>query len=111
MGVKGRSLHQLLPGAAGLADHPLRQLLAFPHGGQTDEQATAHLDAMNKIGGFPWPMTYSYGRALQAAPQRAWGGKPENTAAAQREFLHRARMNSLASQGQWDVKQEKKKAA
>ena len=85
--------------------------IAYLSGGQSDEQATAHLDAMNKIGGFPWPMTYSYGRALQAAPQRAWGGKPENTAAAQREFLHRARMNSLASMGQWDVKLEKKKAA
>ncbi|RZJ78050.1 MAG: fructose-bisphosphate aldolase class I, partial [Brevundimonas sp.] len=85
--------------------------IAYLSGGQSDEQATAHLDAMNKIGGFPWPMTFSYGRALQAAPQRAWGGKPENTAAAQREFGHRARMNSLASLGQWDVKMEAKKAA
>ena len=85
--------------------------IAYLSGGQTDEQATAHLDAMNRIGGFPWPMTFSYGRALQAAPQRAWGGKSENTAAAQRAFMHRARMNGLASLGQWDAKLETKKAA
>lgn len=85
--------------------------IAYLSGGQTDEQATAHLDAMTRIGGFPWPMTFSYGRALQAAPQRAWAGKSENTAAAQRAFMHRAHMNGLASLGQWDAKLEKKKAA
>ena len=76
--------------------------IAYLSGGQSDEEATAHLDAMNKIGGFPWKMTFSYGRALQAAPQKAWSGKPENVAAAQRAFAHRAKMNGLASVGQWE---------
>ncbi len=76
--------------------------IAYLSGGQTDEEATAHLDAMNRIGGFPWKMTFSYGRALQAAPQKAWAGRPENVAAAQRAFDHRARMNSLASLGHWE---------
>ena len=76
--------------------------IAFLSGGQSDEEATAHLDAMNKLGGLPWKLTFSYGRALQAAPQKAWSGKRENVAAAQRAFAHRARMNSLASLGQWE---------
>src|SRR4029078_3423072 len=76
--------------------------IAFLSGGQSDEEATAHLDAMNRIGGFPWRLTFSYGRALQAAPQKAWVGKRENVAAAQRAFTHRARMNGLASLGQWE---------
>src|SRR5215813_5534366 len=58
--------------------------VAFLSGGQSDEAATAHLDAMNKIGNLPWKLTYSYGRALQAAPQKAWSGKAENVAAGQR---------------------------
>ena len=81
--------------------------IAYLSGGQSDEEATAHLDAMNKIGGFPWKMTFSYGRALQAAPQKAWAGKPENAKAAQDAFLHRARMNGLASLGQWSRDLEK----
>src|ERR1039457_7178298 len=85
--------------------------IAFLSGGQSDEDATAHLDAMNKIGGLPWRLTFSYGRALQAAPQKAWSGKAENVAAAQRAFTHRARMNSLASKGEWKADLEKKKAA
>jgi fructose-bisphosphate aldolase class I len=84
--------------------------IAFLSGGQSDEEATAHLDAMNKIGGLPWHLTYSYGRALQAAPQKAWAGKNENVAAAQRAFSHRAMMNSLASRGQWKQDLEKKAA-
>ncbi len=76
--------------------------IAFLSGGQGDEEATAHLDAMNKIGGLPWMLTFSYGRALQHAPQKAWAGKAANVAAAQRAFAHRARMNSLASLGQWE---------
>lgn len=75
--------------------------IAFLSGGQSDEEATAHLDAMNRIGGVPWRLTFSYGRALQAAPQKAWSGKSDNVAAAQRAFAHRARMNGLASMGQW----------
>jgi fructose-bisphosphate aldolase class I len=75
--------------------------IAFLSGGQSDEDATAHLDAMNKIGNLPWRLTFSYGRALQHAPQKAWSGRSENVAAAQRVFSHRARMNGLASMGQW----------
>src|SRR6202163_3335008 len=85
--------------------------IAFLSGGQSDEAATAHLDAMNRIGGLPWHLTFSYGRALQAAPQKAWSGKAENVAAGQRAFIHRARMNSLASKGEWKPHLEKKKAA
>jgi len=81
--------------------------IAYLSGGQSDEQATAHLDAMNRIGGFPWKMTFSYGRALQAAPQKAWSGKLANVAAAQAAFAHRARMNGLASLGQWEGALEK----
>jgi fructose-bisphosphate aldolase class I len=84
--------------------------IAFLSGGQSDEEATAHLDAMNKLGPLPWKLTFSYGRALQAAPQKAWGGKSENVAAAQRAFTHRARMNGLAALGQWKQDLEKKAA-
>jgi fructose-bisphosphate aldolase class I len=84
--------------------------IAFLSGGQSDEEATAHLDAMNKIGGLPWRLTFSYGRALQAAPQKAWSGKSENVAAAQRAFAHRAKMNGLATLGQWKADLEKKAA-
>lgn len=85
--------------------------IAFLSGGQSDEDATAHLDAMVKLGNLPWKLTYSYGRALQAAPQKAWAGKAENVAAAQAAFTHRARMNSLAALGQWSAEQEAQKAA
>jgi fructose-bisphosphate aldolase class I len=84
--------------------------IAFLSGGQSDEEATAHLDAMNKIGNLPWHLTFSYGRALQAAPQKAWSGKSENVAAAQRAFLHRAQMNGLAARGEWKSDLEKKAA-
>ena len=85
--------------------------IAFLSGGQSDEDATAHLDAMNRIGGLPWRLTFSYRRALQAAPQQPWAGKPENVAAGQRALSHRARMNSLASKGEWKADLEEKKAA
>ena len=84
--------------------------IAFLSGGQSDEEATAHLDAMNKIGHLPWPLTFSYGRALQAAPQQAWAGKPENVTAGQQAFTHRAQMNSLASKGEWTAALERKAA-
>ncbi|HEY4141566.1 MAG TPA: class I fructose-bisphosphate aldolase [Pseudolabrys sp.] len=84
--------------------------IAFLSGGQSDEDATAHLDAMNKIGNLPWALTFSYGRALQAAPQKAWGGKAANVAAAQAAFSHRAKMNGLAALGQWKTDLEKKAA-
>lgn len=85
--------------------------IAFLSGGQSDQNATAHLDAMNRIGGLPWRLTFSYGRALQAAAQQAWSGKAENVVAAQRAFAHRARMNSLASSGAWTAALEDQKAA
>jgi fructose-bisphosphate aldolase class I len=81
--------------------------IAFLSGGQSDEEATAHLDAMNRIGGLPWNLTFSYGRALQHAPQKAWAGKADNVAAGQRAFSHRARMNGLAALGQWKNEMEK----
>jgi fructose-bisphosphate aldolase class I len=84
--------------------------IAFLSGGQSDEDATAHLDAMNKIGNLPWGLTFSYGRALQHAVQVTWLGKSENVAAAQRAFSHRAKMNGLAAQGQWKADLEKKAA-
>jgi fructose-bisphosphate aldolase class I len=84
--------------------------IAFLSGGQTDEEATAHLSAMNAIGKLPWGLTFSYGRALQAAPQAAWAGKPENVAKAQAAFAHRALMNSLAALGKWNPAEEKKAA-
>lgn len=81
--------------------------IAFLSGGQSDEAATEHLSLMNEIGGLPWSMTFSYGRALQAAALSAWGGKPENVAAGQRAFTHRAKMNSLAALGKWSGALEK----
>jgi fructose-bisphosphate aldolase class I len=84
--------------------------IAFLSGGQSDGDATAHLDAMNKMGDLPWRVTFSYGRALQHAPQTTWSGKAENVAAAQRAFNHRAMMNSLATRGQWKADLERKAA-
>ncbi len=84
--------------------------IAFLSGGQSDEEATAHLNAINKFGPLPWHVTFSYGRALQAAPQKAWSGKAENVAAAQRAFGHRAAMNGLAALGQWQADLERKAA-
>ena len=76
--------------------------IVFLSGGQSDLDATAHLDAMNKIGGFKWKLSFSYGRALQQAALKTWAGKDENLEAAQKAFSHRAVMNMRAAQGQWD---------
>ena len=76
--------------------------ITFLSGGQSDIDATAHLDAMNKIGGFPWKLSFSYGRALQAPALKAWGGKPENAFISQDALSHRAKMNKFASLGEWD---------
>jgi fructose-bisphosphate aldolase, class I len=84
--------------------------IAFLSGGQSDEEATAHLNAMNRLGPLPWRLTFSYGRALQAAPQKAWSGKADNVVAGQRAFTHRAHMNGLASKGEWASELEKKAA-
>lgn len=81
--------------------------IAFLSGGQTDEEATAHLSAMNRIEGLPWRLTFSYGRALQNAALVLWKGRPENIAIAQEAFAHRARMNALASLGQWQPELDK----
>jgi fructose-bisphosphate aldolase, class I len=81
--------------------------IAFLSGGQSDTAATEHLSLMNASGPLPWALTFSYGRALQAAALSAWGGKPENVAAGQRAFTHRAKMNSLAALGTWKADLEK----
>jgi fructose-bisphosphate aldolase, class I len=81
--------------------------IAFLSGGQSDEQATHHLSLMNAMGELPWNLTFSYGRALQAAALKAWGGRSENFAAGQRAFAHRARMNGLATLGKWSRDLEK----
>ncbi|RWE71881.1 class I fructose-bisphosphate aldolase [Mesorhizobium sp.] len=81
--------------------------IAFLSGGQEDEEATANLNAINAIGPHPWKLTFSYGRALQAAPQKAWSGKASNIAAGQAAFTHRAHMNHLAALGKWQPALEK----
>ena len=81
--------------------------IAFLSGGQSDEDATAHLSLMNGLGPFPWKLSFSYGRALQAAALKAWGGKSENMAAGQRAFSHRAKMNGMAALGKWSETLEK----
>jgi fructose-bisphosphate aldolase class I len=80
--------------------------IAFLSGGQSDVEATANLDAINRIGG-PWTLTFSFGRALQDAAMKAWAGRPENARAAQAAFAHRAHMNALAAQGRWSDDAEK----
>ena len=81
--------------------------VVFLSGGQSDIDATAHLDAMNKIGGFSWKLSFSYGRALQQAALKSWQGKPENSIAAQEAFNHRAIMNKKAALGEWSMSLEK----
>jgi len=80
--------------------------ICFLSGGQSDEDATAHLSAMNAMYDTPWQLSFSYGRALQAAALKAWGGSAENEAAAQAAFSHRAKMNSLAALGEWKTSLE-----
>ena len=84
--------------------------IAFLSGGQSDEVATAHLNSMNTQfkGDLPWPLSFSYGRALQQASLKAWKGQPANVPAAQAALAHRARMNGLASLGQYSAALEKK---
>ena len=81
--------------------------ITFLSGGQSDIDATAHLDAMNKIGGFPWKLSFSYGRALQQPSLKAWLGKEENIPLAQDALSHRALMNKLAANGTWNASLEK----
>ncbi|MHC5210646.1 MAG: class I fructose-bisphosphate aldolase [Planctomycetota bacterium] len=81
--------------------------IVFLSGGQSDEAATVHLDAMNKLGPHPWVLSFSYGRALQHAAQVTWKGKEGNVAAAQKAFAHRARLNGAAAAGKYDASMEK----
>jgi len=81
--------------------------IVFLSGGQSDEAASAHLSEMNRMGGFPWQMSFSYGRALQAPALKAWGGKKENFAAGQKAFYHRARCNGAARYGKYTDAMEK----
>jgi fructose-bisphosphate aldolase, class I len=81
--------------------------IVFLSGGQGDEEATANLDAIAKLGPHPWPLSFSYGRALQAAALAAWKGDDANAGAGQQAFLHRARMNGLAALGRWTPEAEK----
>jgi fructose-bisphosphate aldolase class I len=80
--------------------------IVFLSGGQTDEDATAHLNAMNAMGPHPWELSFSYGRALQAPALKAWQGKPENVEAAQRAYYHRAKMNGAARTGMYAPEME-----
>jgi fructose-bisphosphate aldolase class I len=80
--------------------------IVFLSGGQSDELATEHLDAINRLGDQPWQLSFSYGRALQAPAQKAWAGTDENVAAAQEAYLKRARLNALARSGQYSPKLE-----
>jgi fructose-bisphosphate aldolase class I len=85
--------------------------IVFLSGGQTDEDATAHLNAMNAMGPHPWELSFSYGRALQAPALKAWAGEADNVPAGQAAYLHRARMNGLARSGSYSPDLEKKVAA
>jgi len=81
--------------------------IVFLSGGQSDEDATAHLNAINARGPHPWKISFSYGRALQAPALAAWAGKPENVEAGQRAYYHRAKMNSAAQTGMYAPEMEK----
>jgi len=83
--------------------------IAFLSGGQGDDESVVNLDAINRLAldiGAPWELTFSYGRGLQAAPQKAWGGKPENVERAQAAFLHRARVIAAARMAAYDPAME-----
>ncbi|MFP5351620.1 MAG: class I fructose-bisphosphate aldolase [Actinomycetota bacterium] len=84
--------------------------IVFLSGGQSDEEATAHLDAMNKIGGFPWELSFSYGRALQAPSLAAWKGEPANVEAGQKALFHRAKLNGAARSGSYSSDMENEAA-
>ena len=76
--------------------------VVFLSGGMSDEHATSRLNRMNQLGGFPWQLSFSYGRALQAPSLKAWLGDPSNVPAAQAALAHRAKMNGLARTGAYD---------
>jgi fructose-bisphosphate aldolase class I len=78
----------------------------FLSGGQSDEQATANLNAMNALDAFPWELSFSYGRALQAPALQAWGGEASNLGAGQKAFYHRAKLNGAARHGSYTPEME-----
>ena len=80
--------------------------IVFLSGGQSSEVATVHLNAMNAIGGVPWELSFSFGRALQEATLKAWGGNPSNLDNAQQAFYHRAKCNGAARFGDYSDKME-----
>ena len=80
--------------------------IVFLSGGQSDEAATAHLDAMNRLGQQPWQLSFSYGRALQAPALKAWKGESANGPAAQRALYHRAKLNGAARFGRYEPAME-----
>jgi len=84
--------------------------IVFLSGGQSEVEATENLDAINRVGG-PWPLSFSYGRALQQSALQEWSGVTANVEAAQQTFLHRARMNALAAAGEWNAELEQPVAA
>ncbi len=84
--------------------------IVFLSGGQSDEAATSHLNAMAAMKGLPWPLTFSFSRALQNPALKAWRGQAANAATAQKAFHHRAHMNGLAAQGKWKAELEKQAA-
>jgi fructose-bisphosphate aldolase class I len=81
--------------------------IVFLSGGQSDEVATAHLNAMNQLGNLPWQLSFSYGRALQAPALQAWKGETANVDAGRNAFLHRAKLNSAARSGSYTADMEK----
>ena len=81
--------------------------IVFLSGGQSDKAATAHLSEMNKLGGGPWELSFSYGRALHASARKAWGGMADNLTTGQQAFLHRAKCNGAARSGSWTEALEK----
>jgi fructose-bisphosphate aldolase class I len=85
--------------------------IVFLSGGQSEELATAHLNAMNALGGHPWELSFSYARALQGPALKAWAGREENVAAAQDAFAHRARLNGAARSGSYTAEMEKEAVA
>ena len=80
--------------------------IVFLSGGQSEVEATENLNAINRVEGSPWPLSFSYGRALQASALKAWGGESASVEAGQAAFLHRARMNAAAAAGEWSAELE-----
>jgi fructose-bisphosphate aldolase class I len=85
--------------------------IVFLSGGQSDEDATAHLNALNALGPHPWQLSFSFGRALQSPALHAWSGRDQNRAAAQQALHHRAKMNSAARSGNFTAAMESESAA